>query len=89
MPTVAPRTNWRIHSFINLTLWMLLELAAAVGLWLVVQSLWLWIPLFVAAFFLVGYAAHWWVPRITGPVLDRLFPRKPATLEFKLGGPKA
>ena len=83
MSTAAPWTNWRIHSFINLTLLRLLELAAAVGLWRVVQSLWLWIPLFVAAFLLVGYATHWWVPWITWPALYRLCPRKPAALEFK------
>ncbi len=65
-----------IHVAVNLLCLALLEVAAGFALWRIIPNRWIWGATFFAVFWGLAFVGHRYVPRITGPASDRLFPTK-------------
>ena len=46
----------------------------AVGLWYMIESAWIWGFVSFVVFWIIAYIGHRFVPKLTGPVVDRIFP---------------
>lgn len=73
MPKVSLTTNVRIHEYCNVAMVILLEVAAGIALWFILNNVFFWVICYFFLFFVVGFLSHRLVPRITGPIIDRLF----------------
>jgi len=64
----------QIHSGVNVTLIILLEMLGIGCLWTYFNISILF--KIIASFFVLwglGYACHWIIPKITGPIIDKLY----------------
>jgi len=65
-------TYVNIHLALCLIILLLLEGLCLWGLWKVIASFWVWVPVSVVVFFIVSWLAHRLIPRVTWPIVDAL-----------------
>ncbi|HEX9880724.1 MAG TPA: hypothetical protein VGB25_11060 [Candidatus Binatia bacterium] len=75
---MTPETYGRIHESFNLSVLLLVEVAAALVVWWALPAPWLRMIVFPVIFLAVLYFGHRFIPKITGPVVDRLIKHKVA-----------
>jgi len=65
-------TYVNIHLILYLIVLLLIEGLCLWGLWKVIASFWVWVPVSVLVFFAVSWLAHRLIPKVTWRIADAL-----------------
>jgi uncharacterized membrane protein (Fun14 family) len=76
MTEVSIERNSQIHLAVNLGLFFVTAAAAGYGLKMLITSWLLWTGIYFVVFWLLAFLAHRVYPKITGLLIDRMFPAK-------------
>jgi len=69
---MTPDTYGNIFVAVNMTVLLLFEGLCLWGLWMIIASFWIWVPVSVVVFFVVAYLGHRLIPMLTGSIVDAL-----------------
>ena len=74
MRKVSIQVNSNIHLAANLSILIVIEAGVGVGITYIVNSWWVWSVVFFMSFWIIAFLGHRVFPRLTGPLVDGMFP---------------
>jgi hypothetical protein len=63
-------TYGQIHGWANASVFFSIAGSVGYSLWQLISPWYLWLPVFVVLFVILGQVGHRLIPRFTGPIID-------------------